>query len=488
MRRNERSIQRWTLALTSVGAMMVALDGTVVATALNRIRVDLGASIEQLEWTVNAYALSFAVLLMTGAALGDRFGRRRLYAVGLSLFTVSSALCALAPSINWLIAARTLQGCGAALVMPLAMSLLSAAFPPERRARALGLFSGLMGVAVVAGPLAGGLVTQDLAWQWIFWLNVPIGVVGVPLVLRQLPESRGPSGTVDVTGLALVTLGAFGLVWGLVTANSAGWGSARVDVALAGGAASILLFVRWELRAKQPMVPMALFRSRGFSAGNGGAVFLYASLYGALFFISQFLQTGRGDRPLTAGLHMLAWTAGVTVVAPIAGAWTNRIGPRRLAVTGLALQAAGMLWIALIARTDLPFPQLIAPMIMAGCGVSMAMPAAQISVINAVQPMQIGKASGVFNTLRQFGGVLGVAILAPVFTATGSYATPHTFTTGFTAAMAVCAALSLAGSIAFLAIPPTRRAAPPAPATEPMSASDAILELELAPTGSVKER
>ncbi len=488
-RANGRSLQGWTLALTSVGAMMVALDGTVVATALSRIRVDLDASIEQLEWTVNAYSLSFAVLLMTGAALGDRFGRRRFFAIGLGLFTVASVLCALAPGIGWLIAARAVQGCGAALVMPLAMALLSAAYPPERRARALGLFSGMMGIAVVAGPLAGGLVTQNLAWQWIFWLNVPLGALGVPLVLRRLPEGRGPAAAVDVVGLALVSLGAFGLVWGLVTADSAGWGSARVEVALAGGAASIVLFVLWELRVREPMVPMALFRSRGFSAGNGGAVFLYASLYGELFFIAQFLQTGLGDRPLTAGVHMLAWTTGVTVVAPLAGIWTNRIGARRLAVTGLALQAAAMLWIALLARPDLPYPRLIAPMIIAGCGISMAMPAAQISVINAVRPTQIGKASGVFNTLRTFGGVLGVAVLAPVFTAAGSYASPRAFTDGFAAAIAVCAGLSLAGSLAFLAIPGTARrkaaavTAPAAPADKPVSAHDAMLE----PVGSVKE-
>jgi EmrB/QacA subfamily drug resistance transporter len=497
MRGNGRSVQGWTLALTSMGAMMVALDGTVVATALNRIRVDLGASIEQLEWTVNAYALTFAVLLMTGAALGDRFGRRRLFAIGLGLFTVSSALCALAPGISWLIAARAVQGCGAALVMPLAMSLLSAAYPPQRRARALGLFSGMMGIAVMAGPLAGGVITQDLDWQWIFWLNVPLGVIGIPLVLRRLPESHGPAAALDVRGLTLVTLGAFGLVWGLVTANSAGWGSARVDVALAGGAASIVLFVLWERRAPEPMVPMKLFRSRGFSAGNGGSVFLYASIYGALFFISQFLQTGLGDSPLTAGLHMLAWTASVTIVAPIAGAWTDRIGARRLASTGLALQAAGMFWISVIARADLPYPHMIPPLIISGCGASMAMPAAQISVINAVLPMQIGKASGVFNTLRQFGGALGVAVLAPVFTAAGSYATPHTFTDGFAATMAVCGGLALAGAFAFLAIPsnsssssgsnsnePQPTPAPePAPAPEPMSAQDAMLEA----AGSVKE-
>ena len=343
----------------------------------------------------------------------------------------------------------------------------------------------------MAGPLAGGLVTQDLAWQWIFWLNVPIGVIVIPLALRRLPESRGPAATLDVTGLALVTLGAFGIVWGLVTRRLGRLGRGPRRRGARGGAASIILFVRWELRAREPMVPMKLFRSRGFSAGNGGAVFLYASIYGALFFIAQFLQTARGDGPLMSGLHMLAWTTGVTVVAPLAGAWTNRIGARRLAVTGLALQATGMFWVSIIARADLSYPQLIAPLIISGCGAAMAMPAAQISVINAVPPTQIGKASGVFNTLRQFGGVLGVAVLAAVFTAAGSYATPHTFTNGFVAAMAVCGGLSLAGAVAFLFIPPKSSESAPAPtpspasapAPEPLSVRDVMLE----PAGGVKE-
>jgi MFS family permease len=307
----------------------------------------------------------------------------------------------------------------------------------------------------------------------------------VPVVLRRLPESRGPAAAVDVPGLALITVGALGLIWGLITANSAGWGSARIDVALAGGVASVVLFVRWELRSKHPMVPMSLFRSRGFSAGNGGAVFLYASIYGALFFVAQFLQTGLGDGPLKAGVHMLAWTTGVTMVAPLAGAWTNRIGVRRLAVTGMTMQTGGLLWVSLIVRSDISFPHLIPPLIISGCGAAMAMPAAQISVINAVLPTQIGKASGVFNTLRQFGGVLGVAILAPVFTAAGSYATPHTFTDGFAAAIGVCAGLSLAGALAFAAIPSATasKKPTPAPTAAPLSVRDAMLE----PAGSVKE-
>src|SRR4051794_21179592 len=280
--------RRWILALTSIASLMVALDALVVTTALSTIRIDLGASIEELEWTVNAYSLSFAVLLMTGAVLGDRFGRRRVFMTGLALFTGASAACALAPGVNWLIAARTLQGAGAALVMPLAMALLSAAYPPPDRPKALGLFAGLTGLAVIAGPVVGGAVTQGLAWEWIFWLNVPIGLAVIPLVLRRVPESRGGGGDVGAGGVVLVAGAALGLVWGLIRSDAAGWGSVEVTGTLAAGVACVLAFVAWERVAARPMVPLELFRLRGFAAGNLAGVFMYAPLYGALFFAAQY--------------------------------------------------------------------------------------------------------------------------------------------------------------------------------------------------------
>jgi EmrB/QacA subfamily drug resistance transporter len=448
--------RRWVLGLASAASVMVALDATVVTTALARIRLDLGASLEELEWTVNAYSLSFAVLLMTGAVLGDRFGRRLVFTAGLALFTVASAACALAPHEGWLIAARAVQGAGAALVMPLAMALLSAAYPPPDRPKALGLFAGLTGLAVVAGPVIGGAVTQGLAWQWIFWLNLPIGLVVIPLVLRRVAESRGGGGGVDIGGLVLVTGASLGLVWGLVRSHDAGWGSAEVAGTLIAGALCGVAFVVWQRVARQPMVPLGLFRLRGFAAGNAAGLFLYASLYGCLFFSAQYFQTGRGDTPLAAGLHLLAWTASVTVVAPLAGRLVNRIGARSLTVLGLTLQAAGLGWIALLATPSVPYWALIAPMFVAGTGVSMAMPAVQTAVLNAVAPDQIGKASGVFNTGRQLGGVFGVAVLALAFSKAGGYAGPFSFTDGFAAAMAVGAALSLAGAVAATAIPPRR--------------------------------
>jgi EmrB/QacA subfamily drug resistance transporter len=454
--------KRWTLGLTSLGSFMVALDGTVVTTALTRIRADLGASLAQLEWTINAYALSFAVLLMAGSALGDRIGRRRTFVAGLAVFVAASAACALAPGMGWLIAARTVQGAGAALVMPLAMALLSAAFAPEERARALGIFSGITGLAVLAGPVVGGAIAQGLAWQWIFWLNVPIGAIAIVLVGRRIDESVGPRTALDVRGVALITGAALGVVWGLARGNEAGWGSAEVLASLAAGLLLAVVFVAWELRAPEPMLPMRFFASRAFASGNAAGFFLYGTVYGAVFFVAQFLQVGQGYSPLSTGLRMLPWTGALFLVAPIAGARINRVGERPFLVGGLVLQAIGMAWIALIAAPDLAYAELVAPMVLAGAGVSMAMPAAQSSVLRAVGRDDVGKAAGVFNMLRFLGGAFAIAVVAAVFAGAGGYGSPAAFDDGFTAAIAVCAGLSLAGAV--VALPGVQRAPAAAPA------------------------
>jgi EmrB/QacA subfamily drug resistance transporter len=447
----------WVLAVASIASLMVALDALVVTTALPTIRVHLGASIEQLEWTVNAYTLTFAVLLMSGAAVGDRFGRRRMFTAGLAIFSLASAACALAPNVGVLIAARAVQGAGAALVMPLGMTLLSAAYPPEHRARALGIFSGITGLAVLGGPVIGGAITQGIAWQWIFWLNVPIGLLTIPFVLRRVDESYGPRSAPDITGLALVTGAATGIVWGLVRGNAAGWGSLEVIATLAVGALLVLAFVIWERRAPEPMLPMRLFASRPFSSGNAGIFFMCTALYGAVFFMAQFLQIAQHDGPLDAGLRLLPWTATLFIVAPLVGARIRRVGERPFAVAGLLLQAAGMGWIALIAGPHVDYWRLVAPLVIAGCGVSMAMPALQNAVVSSVAPESIGKASGTFNMLRQLGGVFGIATLVAVFTGAGSYASAQTFSEGFTAAVAVASALSLLGAVASLGLPAVRR-------------------------------
>jgi EmrB/QacA subfamily drug resistance transporter len=469
---NTNSHTRWVLVLTGIGSLMAALDTLVVSTALSTIRVDLGASIEQLEWTVNAYNLSFAVLLMTGAALGDRFGRRNLYAAGLVLFSAASAACALAPDATWLIAARAVQGAGSALLAPLALALLSAAFPPERRGTAIGIFSAITGLAVASGPLVGGAVVQGLAWQWIFWINLPIGLVAAPLVLFRMRESYGTDTALDMRGLALVTGGALGIVWALVRGNTVGWGSAEVIGSLVAGLVLVAAFVAWELRAAEPMLPMRFFRSRAFSAGNAAIFFTFASLFGAVFFFAQLLQTVLGYGPLGAGLRLLPWTAMFMTVAPIAGTLADRYGERPFMVAGLALQAVGMTWLALITDPSLAYTHMLAPLVVAGIGVSMAIPAAQNSVVGSVGMEAIGKAAGTNSMMRELGGVFGIAVAVAVFAAAGSYASPQAFTDGFVSATGVCAALSLAGALAGLALPGRRPAPAVAPGQIPATAQE----------------
>jgi EmrB/QacA subfamily drug resistance transporter len=342
--------------------------------------------------------------------------------------------------------------------MPTSLALLGAAFGPERRAWALGIFSAITGVAVVGGPVIGGAVTEGVAWQWIFWINVPIGLITIPLVVRRIGESRGSAAKLDLPGIALATAAALGLVWGLVRSGSAGWTSLEVVATLTAGVVLTIAFVGWELLADEPMLPMRLFASRAFSAGNTAIFFLFGSLSGAVFFTAQFMQIAQHHGPLNAGLRLLPWTATLFIVAPIAGKQIPRVGERPLAAGGLALQAIGMGWIALTAAPNVPYADLAVPLVVAGAGVSMAIPAIQNAVLGAVAPAQIGKASGTFNTMRQLGGVFGIAILAAVFTVTGGYTSAHGFSDGFTAAIALSAALSLAGALAGLALP-TRRAA-----------------------------
>jgi EmrB/QacA subfamily drug resistance transporter len=439
--------QRWVLALAAAGSFMAVLDAMVVTTALETLRRDLAASVTALEWTVNAYSLSFAALLMTGAALGDRFGRRRMYIVGLLLFAASSAVCAVAPDTAWLISGRAVQGIGAALVMPIAMTFLGAAFAPPQRPKALGLFSGITGLAVLAGPVMGGAIVHGLAWQWIFWINLPVAIAVAWLVRAKVPEGMGPPARLDIQGAAFMTLSLVPLVWGLVHGNQAGWTSPDVLGALGAAVVFGLVFIASQrLRTGDAMIPPRLFRSPVLSAGLAVALLLSASLLGTLFFMAQFFQVTRGASPLIAGASMLPWTATLFIVAPIAGAMVRRVGERPLVVMGLTLQAGGMVWLSLLARGDAAYIAWVLPLAIAGAGISMAMPAAQSAVLGAVEPQDVGKAAGLFNTLRQLGGVLGVALTVAVFVRTGGYASAHEFGKGFAAALVTSALLSLAGA------------------------------------------
>jgi EmrB/QacA subfamily drug resistance transporter len=452
------------IGLTALAAAMVGLDALVVSTALSTIRVDLGASVAELEWTVTAYTLTFAVLMMTAAALGDRFGRRRVFIVGVAVFGASSAACALASDAGWLIAARAVQGAGAAAMMPLSLTLLTAVIPPERRPSALGLYTAVVGASVPVGPLLGGAVVQWISWPWVFWLNVPIAVALIPLARTRLDESVGLDTALDGPGLTLVTGAAFGLVWGLVRGNTAGWSSPEVLLALASGGLLGVAFARWELSARQPMLPPRLFRNRSFAAGNAGIFFLWGSVLGTIYFMAQFLQTGLGYSPLGAGLRLVPWGAIVMFVPRIVGGRIPRLGERPFVAAGMTLHASALIWIALIADPGLEYWRMVAPLIMSGVGVAMAIPATQSSVLSTAAPRDVGKSSGAFSALRQLGGAFGVAVAVATFTGAGSYASASSFVDGLAPALEACAGLAGVAALAGLTIPRRRPAAVPTPA------------------------
>jgi EmrB/QacA subfamily drug resistance transporter len=463
-----------TLAVTGTALFMTALDNLVVGVALPSIRADLGGSIEALEWTVNAYTLAFAVLLLTGAALGDRFGRKRVFGIGVAVFTGASALAALAPSIEALIAARAIQGFGAAIVTPLTLTLVSEAFPPEKRGAALGIWGGISGLGVAIGPLVGGAVVEGIAWQWIFWLNVPIGLALIPLARRTLTESRGPDRELDLRGLTLAGLGLFGLTFGLVRGEALGWTSATVVTSLTAGLALLVAFARHEGRAAAPMLPLRFFRSRSFSATNGLSFAMFFGTFGAIFLLSQFFQTAQGLGPLEAGLRTLPWTGMPMIVAPIAGVLGARVGTKPLMVAGLALQAIGLAWIAVVTAPDTAFSELIVPFVLTGTGMALIFPTAAETVLASVGPREAGKASGANNAIREVGGVMGVAVLASVFAAQGGYESPQAFTDGVVAALPIAVVVLAAGAVLAMLVPgrgrPARAGAPAAGAAVPEAA------------------
>jgi EmrB/QacA subfamily drug resistance transporter len=449
----------WTFAITSIALFMATLDNLVVTTALPVIRKDLHATLQGLEWTVNAYTLTFAVLLLTGAALGDRFGRRRLFVAGMAIFTLGSVAAALAPTIEALIAARAVQGVGGAIVTPLTLTILSAAVPAERRGLALGAWGAIGGFAVAIGPLVGGAVVQGLAWQWIFWLNVPIGLLVIPLAARRLDETHGPSRKLDLRGLGLASAGLLGIVWGLVRGNSAGWGSLEVTSALAFGTVVLAAFVLWELRAPAPMLPMRFFRNRTFTMANIASLLMFFGMFGSIFLLAQFFQIVQGYSPLGSGLRILPWTAMPIFVAPIAGALSDRIGGRVIMATGLALQAIGLGWLAAVSTPTVPYAELVAPFFVSGIGMALFFAPVANVVLSSVRPEEEGQASGANNAIRELGGVFGVAVLASIFSSFGGYGSGQHFVDGMVPAVWVGAALVAVAAVAAFAIPRRKRPA-----------------------------
>src|ERR1700734_4187444 len=449
----------WTFAVTSAALFMASLDNLVVTTALPSIRDHLHASLEGLQWTVNAYTLTFAVLLLTGASLGDRYGRRRIFTIGLALFTAGSAGAALAPGIGALVAARAVQGVGAAIVIPLTLTLLAAAVSPQRRGLALGAWGAVGGLAIAIGPLVGGAVVEGASWQWIFWLNVPIGVALVPIARAQLTESRGPATSLDLPGLVLASVGLFGIVLGVVRGNDHGWTSATVLPPIVIGALLVAAFIGWELRTREPMLPLQLFRNRGFAVTNLASLLMFFGMFGSIFLLAQFLQVVQHYSPLEAGVRTLPWTAMPILITPIAGMLSDRIGGRPRLVAGLGLQAIGLGWMALVASPTVPYLTLVPAFVVSGVGMSLFFGPAANVVLGSVRRDQEAIASGANNAIRELGGVFGIAVLGAVFSAHGGYASGTSFVAGLSPAVwGGAAGVAVAAAAAFL-LPKARRAA-----------------------------
>ena len=453
-----RSRSAWALALTSVAFFMGALDSLVVITALPALHKEIGGSLSSLEWTVNAYTVTLAAGIITAAAIGDRLGRRRVYVFGLVLFSLASAACALAPTVTALIAARAVQGVGAAIITPLSLTILTSAFPADRRGAIVGAWGGIGGLAVAIGPMIGGAVTQGLSWHWIFWVNVPIGIAAAALATVKLPESRGAQSKLDVPGMLLVSAGAVSILWGLIRSTDVGWTSGEVAVFLALGAAVIIAFVGWEARATAPMLPLRLLTIRPFAAALGTAFLMTGSIMSAAFLASQFFQFGLGYSPLETGLRFLPWTGTAFIVAPIAGRIADRIGTRPLMVVGLLMNAAGLAWMAQVAGAGVDYQKLVLPLILGGVGVSMALPTTPTAALGAVPASDIGKASGVINMLQRFGAAFAIAVVSAVFAANGHLGSAASVSAGFKPATAVVAGMSVLGAL--LALSTARRRKP----------------------------
>ncbi|MGW4567222.1 DHA2 family efflux MFS transporter permease subunit [Streptomyces sp. NPDC004561] len=454
-----RGSTAWALLITSVAGFMAALDNLVVTTALPSIRKDLGGALDDLEWTVSAYTLTFAVLLMFGAALGDRFGRRRLFIAGLAVFTGASAAAAMAPGIGSLIAARAVQGVGAAVMMPLTLTLLTAAVPAARRGTVYGIWGAVNGLAVASGPLIGGSLTEHVSWHWIFWLNVPLGLIVLPLARLRLAESHGIGARLDIPGTLLASGGLFGIVYGLVRGPVDGWTGALVLTGLIAGTALLAGFVRHGIRSKNPMLPMRLFRSRAFAGINAASLLMFLGMFGSIFLLSQYMQGVLGYSPTEAGLRMLPWTGMPMIVAPIAGMLSDRIGGRPVVAAGLFLQAVGLGYMAAVATVDASYAAQLPALVVSGIGMALYFAPAANLVMSSVRPQEQGIASGANNALREVGGALGIAVMSSIFSARGGYESAQAFVDGLRPALVTGSAMVALAALAALVIPARRSAA-----------------------------
>ncbi|UIN29999.1 MFS transporter [Microbacterium binotii] len=444
------------VAATSLPMFMATLDNLVMTNALPVLHTELGASVEQLQWFVNAYTLAFASTILLAAALGDRLGRRSVFLVGIAVFGIGSVLAALSTDPTQLTVARAVQGFGGAGVLPLSLALLSGGVSPERRPLAIGIWGGVSGLGVAVGPLVGGAVMEGWNWQAIFWLNVPVAIVAIPLALAALRNDRGERARIDVVGTLVSGVGVLALVHAIVRGNDDGWGSASVVAEIAAAAALIVFFLVWQSRVKAPLMPLRLYRDRSFTLTNiVGFAFSFGT-FGAVFLLIQYMQVAQGSSPLEAALQTTPWTIAPMFVAPLAGIFSGRIGTRALMVAGLALQAVALTWIATILSTSLGYPSLIAPFLLAGIGMGLVFAPSATALLATLGLVDHAKASGVNSTLREIGVALGTAVMTAIFVGAGGQLLPDAYVDAARPAVYVGAAVLVVAAVAALWLPAGR--------------------------------
>jgi len=420
-----RRVPVWVAVVAaSLPMFMATLDNLVMTTALPVVRADLGSSVGQLSWFLNAYTLTFATFMLPAATLGDRLGRRRVMLAGIAVFTLASVASALSTSSEALIAARAVQGLGAAAIMPLSLTLLASAVPPALRAAAIGIWGGVSGLGVALGPVVGGAVVEGVSWQAIFWLNVPVAALAVPLLLLTVPESRGTWQRLDPVGTLLLGGAVLLGIWGIVHGNDDGWSDPGVLGPLVVAALLVPAYVGWARGRGHAVLPLRLFESRGFSVANVIGLTFTIGMFGAVFLLSQYLQVVQGYSPLEAGLRTLPWTAAPMVVAPIAGALSARTGLRSLLVLGLALQTASLVWFAWLTESGQPYSAFVPALALAGIGMGLTFAPSATAVLEGLPDRDFAIASSANSTIREFGVALGVALLSAVFLGNGGELSP----------------------------------------------------------------
>jgi EmrB/QacA subfamily drug resistance transporter len=444
----------WTLGAVSFGLFMIMLDNTVVNVALPTIQHELGASLSELEWIVTGYALSFAALMLTGGKLADLFGRRLIFVSGIALFTVSSLMCGLSNAGDELIAWRVVQGIGAALMNPATLAIISATFPPRQRGMAIGIWAGVSAMALAIGPLVGGLLTEHVGWSWIFFVNVPIGVLGIVASFLLIDESRDDSHEQrpDITGLLTSGLGLFSLTYALIEANNFGWTSGRILASFAAAVIFLTAFVLVEMHQRLPMMDLSLFKNPTFAGANLAMLLVALSMFGVFFFVSLYMQNILGFSAVQAGAAFLPMTLLVMIVAPIAGKLSDRFGSRWLITTGLTLLSVQLFYYSTLGQ-HANFWNLLPGMVLGGFGMSMAMTPTAAAVLRAVPTAKAGVGSATLNSMRQVGGALGIALMGAIIGhVTGGLQTPEVFVDGFSTTLRVSGLIALAGAVVAAAL------------------------------------